>query len=338
MAEQAAVKKFEPTPEMKALLARTASNNMQEQAIARQEFAKALELPLRQGIMSGDILGDIFETIQLDRGIAPEFPLDFLAPGTEREYVAYTISNQGKIPQKNIEGDYVIVPCYEVGASIDWNLKYARNARWDIVAKGLNVLRQQFVKKNNDDGFHTLLAAGLDRNIVCFDSDAAPSQFTKRLVSEGKVIMRRNGGGNSTSQNPFKLTDIMLSSEGMQDIRNWNVDQVDEFTRREIFTAEDGGINRIFGCNLQELLEFGENQEYQLYYNQTLAGTMPTGDNEIALGLDLSKRDSFVHPVDQPLEVFQDPTLHRERRDGYYAWASSGYGCLDNRPVIILSF
>ena len=42
-----------------------------------------------------------------------------------------------------------------------------------------------------------LLAAGVDRNIVVFDSDADAGQFTKRLVSLMKTVMRRNGGGNS---------------------------------------------------------------------------------------------------------------------------------------------
>lgn len=42
-------------------------------------------------------------------------------------------------------------------------------------------------KKINDDAWHTLLAAGLDRNVVVYDSAATAGQFTKRLVSLMKV-------------------------------------------------------------------------------------------------------------------------------------------------------
>ena len=82
---------FEPTPEMNQLLSRAGSLQREESLAATSELAKALELPLRQGVMSGNILGDIFEAINLQPGATAEFPLDFLAPGTEKEFVAFTI-------------------------------------------------------------------------------------------------------------------------------------------------------------------------------------------------------------------------------------------------------
>ena len=63
----------------------------------------------------------------------------------------------------------------------------------------MQVLEASFVKKINDNGWHTMLTAGADRNILVFDGDASAGQFTKRLVSLMKVIMRRNGGGNTGS-------------------------------------------------------------------------------------------------------------------------------------------
>ena len=62
-------------------------------------------------------------------------------------------------------------------------------------------LEAGFVKKMNDDGWHTLLAAGVDRNVLVFDADASNGQFTKRLISLMKTVMRRNAGGNSGSLN-----------------------------------------------------------------------------------------------------------------------------------------
>ena len=329
---------FEPTPEMNDLLVRAGSLKKEESLSATAELAKALELPLRKGVMSGDIQDGIFEAIRLEAGATAEFPLDFLAPGTEKDFVAYTIPNHGRIPERHVEGDYVMVPTYDVGASIDWLLKYARDARWDVVGRAMSVMEAQCTKKMNDDGWHTIISAGVDRNLLVFDGDAANAAFSKRLVSLMKTVMRRNGGGNSSSINRGQLTDLFISPEGIEDIRNWGVDEVDPITRRELITQDGGLLLRIFQVNLHDLDELGEGQEYQNYYTSDLGGTMPGGDVEIVVGLDLRNTDSFVMPVRADVQIFEDDTLHRQRRAGLYGWAEHGFAVLDNRRVLLGSF
>jgi hypothetical protein len=331
-------KYFEPTPEMDQLLIKAGSGNREESLAATAELAKALELPLRRGVMSGDILDGIFQAIRLAPGATSEFPLDFLSPGTEKEFVAYTIPNHGRIPERHVEGDYVMVPTYDVGASIDWLLKYARDARWDVVGRAMDVMQSQFVKKMNDDGWHTLISAAADRNVMVYDGDATAGQFSKRLVSLMKVIMRRNGGGNSTSINRGELTDLYISPEGIEDIRNWGVDEVDPVTRRDLIVSDAGLMVRIFNVNLHTLDELGEGQEYQLFYSSDLSGSLPSSKVEIVVGLDLRNTDSFVMPVRAGLEVFEDDTLHRQRRAGLYGFAEHGFAVLDTRRVLLGAF
>ena len=329
-------KLFQPTDKMNALLKASASANPQESLAATMEIAKALETPLRKGVLNGDILNGIFEVIRLTESATSEFPLDFLDPGSENEFVSYSIPNHGYLPQRHVEGDYVMVPTYDIGNAIDWNMKYARDARWDVVGRAMEVLEAGFVKKWNDDGWNTIISAAADRNIIVLDSDAAAGQFTKRLVSLMKLVMRRNGGGNSTSNNRGKLTDLFLSPEAMEDIRNWNVDEVDEVTRREIFVSDgDNAMNRIFGVNLHDLDELGEGQEYQLYFTSELGGSMPGTDVEIVVGLDLRANDSFVMPVRENLEITPDDSMHRMRRMGLYGWSEQGFAVLDNRRVLL---
>lgn len=328
------------TPEQiakaKELLRATASYNPETSRGAMMQLVESLQLPLRQGVLNGDITGGIFEVVQLDSNATSDFPLDFLSPGSEVEHVAFTIPNHGYIPQRHVEGDYVHVTTYPIGNAIDWNLRYARDARWDVVSRAMEVWRSGFVKKVNDDAWQTILTAGYDRNIIVYDSDAAAGQFTKRLVSLMKTVMRRNGGGNSTSVNRGKLTDLYLSPEAMEDIRNWNIDQIDEVTRREIFVAsEDNAINRIFGVNLHDLDELGEGQEYNNYFDTTLGATLPTSDVEIVVGLDLSKNDCFLMPMREEPQLFDDPVLHRSQRAGVYGWAELGLACLDSRRVLV---
>ena len=329
---------FNPTPEMEQILRQSGSLVKEESLGATAELAKALEIPLRKGVMSGDILDGIYEAVRLAPGASAEFPLDFLAPGTESDFVAYTIPNHGRIPERHVEGDYVMVPTYDVGASIDYLLKYARDARWDVVGRAMDVLQAQFTKKMNDDGWHTILSAGVDRNILVYDADATAGYFSKRLVSLMKTIMRRNGGGNSSSVNRGQMTDLYLSPEGLEDIRNWGVDEVDDITRRELITREGGLLSRIFQVNLHDIDELGEGQEYQNYYSTDLSGSLPGSKKEIVVGLDLSSNDSFVMPVRQEVQIFEDDTLHRQKRAGMYGWAEHGFAVLDNRRVLLGAF
>ena len=225
--------KDRPTPEFIELLKRSGDSDKSIAIQAQREIAKALELPLRKGVLFGDIVGNIFEAMPLEPGATPEFPLDLLAPGTETDHVAFTNPGNGRIPERHVEGDYVMINTYGITSSIDFLLKYAREANWNVVARAMQVLESSFVKKINDDGWHTLLAAAVDRNILVYDGDAAAGQFTKRLVSLMKTVMRRNGGGNSVTA-PGRLTDMYCSPEAIEDIRNWGVDQLDEVSRREV--------------------------------------------------------------------------------------------------------
>ena len=154
----------QPSPEFIDLLKRAGSINKAESLAAQAKIAKALELPLREGVLVGDIVGNIFERVQMQPGTSTEFPLDLISPGEEADFVAYTNPGHGRIPERTVEGDYVMVPTYSITNSIDFLLRYAREARWDVVARAAQVMEAGFVKKMNDDGWHTLLATALDRD------------------------------------------------------------------------------------------------------------------------------------------------------------------------------
>jgi len=329
-----------PSDEFISLLRKSGDADVNVAQAAQREFAKALELPLRKGVLVGNILGNIFETINVEAGSTTEFPLDLISPGLEGEHVAYTNPGHGRIPERSVEGDYVMIPTYNIASSVDYLLRYAREARWDIVGRAMQVMEAGFVKKMNDDGWHTLLAAGVDRNILVYDGDATRGMFTKRLVSLMQTVMRRNSGGNAASVGRGRLTDLYVSPEALEDIRNWGLDQVDEVTRREIYTSAEGGapITRIFGVNIHDLDELGVGQEYQSFFTSELGGNLQGSDDELVIGLDQSSNDSFVMPVKEQLQVFEDPTLHRQQRAGYYGWAELGFGVLDNRRIILGSF
>lgn len=327
---------LEITEDMKELFVKSGDGNKAVALAAQQEIAKAIELPLREGVQSGDVTGGIFSPVTDG---TQEFPTDLLAPGTEGQFVAYTNPGHGYIPQRSVESDYVRVTSYQIASSIDFLLKYAKNANWSILDRAMEVMEMSFVKKINDDAWHTLLAAAVDRNILIYDPDAANGQITKRLFSLLKTSMKRNAGGNGPT-NRGRATDAFLSIEGIEDIRNWGVDQLDEVSRREVYLSADGGapLSRIYGVNLHDMFEFGDGQEYQDYFLSDLGGALASGDVELGIALDLQNKNSFVMPVTESLQVFEDDTLHRQQRQGYYGWMGAGFGVLDGRRIMAFSF
>jgi hypothetical protein len=307
------------------LLRKTGDKDPIVASVAQKSLAAAITPVIRQGVTPGDTILELFDKTVFDPNARIEYPIDFYRPENASEFTAYVIPNQGKIPQRHVEGDYVTVPTYDIGNSIDWLKRYAREARWDIVGRALEVLEAGFVKKLNDDSWHTILAAGFDRNLLVNDANATAGQFTKRLVSLLKLVMRRNAGGNSASTNRGRLTHIFLSPEAIEDMRNWGIDEADDFTRREIFLSDDSAGTSVFGIKIIPLDELGESQEYQLYYQNVIAtgasnNGMAASDVELVIGIDATVNDAFVMPIREELEVYEDPTLSRERRQGFWRY------------------
>lgn len=331
-----------PTEQMVELLKRTASNDEKERTVAMQALAAALQVPLREGLLNGDILDNIFTPEPLDPGATAEYPLDLYQQHNDGQYVAYTISSEGAIPTRTVVSDSITVQTYKMGNSIDWLLDYARAARWNVVSRAMEVLQNGFIRKMNTDGWRALISAAAGRTDyqggapMVFDSGATAGQFTKRLVSLMKTTMARLAGGNSTTPNRGRLTDLYVSEEALEDIREWDADEVDDFTRRDIFLASDesGPLAKIYGVNLHPLFELGVGQEFQNFAD-SIGVTMGTSDEEIVVGLDLSKSDSFVMPIKEPITVFDDPFLHRRGKAGVYAWTNLGFAVLDPRRVIL---
>jgi hypothetical protein len=343
---KASVEQEQLTDGAKRLLVNAGSNDREVAIAAQAKIAdgvtEALRNPvqaeIREGIMDGDIVSDIFASEDFSTTGDMQIPLDLLTPGTEKEHVAYTMPDHGKIPLRRVEGDYIQLNTYPIGSSIDCTRRYLRNARFDILRRMMEVLELSFVKKNNDDGWQTLITAGKGRGLVAYDADATAGQFTPKLASLMKTVVRRNGGGNSSSINRKRLTDLYVSPEAMEDMVSWGLDLISDDLRSEIHRSESGGVSGMYGVNFHDLDELGVGQEYQNYYT-AIGGLMGGSDTEIVVGLDQSSADSsFLHPVTEDLTITEDESLHRSGLVGFYGSMEGGWAVLDVRHVLVGSF
>jgi hypothetical protein len=334
------------------VLKATAASDPVVRAKAITEFFTAVQLPVRQAIFDGDNTSDIFTVTTLPPGVSPEIPVDIIAPGTEGDYRAFTNPGKGYIPAVMSAGDKFTLATIGDANAVEWDLEHARNARWDIIGRYMEALVAGFVKKQNDNCWHTLLAGVADRGLTVYDAGASVGQFTKKLFSLARCAFARNAGGNQTSLKKGRMTDIYLSCEGIEEILNWNLDQVPDAVRSQLYSMS-GGDNTtldILKVKLHEMYELGVGQEYQTYYTSTLAASLvpiigsthTVADIELAVALDLATRDSFVLLETQALELFQDgaegSALHRQQKGGAYGWRRYGCGVLDTRRCAALSY
>lgn len=325
--------------ELVQLLRSTAAEDPATALDAQRALAVSVNEPLRKGVFDESNHDGIFDRMVLPPGAQANFVLDFVKPGEEDiNFTAVTLPKQGRVPERHVEGDELWVPTYKIANAIDWSLDYARDGRFDIVARALDVYRKGFTRKLNEDAWHTLLAAADARGLVINDPIAQNGQFTKELISRMWTSMKRNAGGNG---NAGALTDVYLSMEAVEDIRAWDESEIDDVTRREILSSAGRNMLTLYGVNLHPMTEFGVGQEYQLYMTNVLGRAvtaLDAGDNEFVIGLDLSTRDSFVNPIRQELQTFPDDKLHRQQRAGFYGWMTLGWAVLDNRRLMLGTF
>jgi hypothetical protein len=339
------------SPESKKLLRATASTNKTEAMAAMKAFATEITGPLKQAVFAPNTLTvegvDIYQKIDVSDTDNLRFPLDIVAPGTEDDYVAFTMPKQGRVPERHVEGDELYIQTYKIANAIDWDLDFARDARWDVVARAMDVFQAGFTKRINDDGWHVILASANSAGYLIKDSAATAGFFTPALVYRMKTNQRRRVRNGD-------MTHIFVSSEALEDIRNWTTTQVSDWVRRDLFYApSDGGntlqparpaVVSLNGVQICELKELGEGngvtaEEYQQYWVSTLSGSFTSSKVELVIGLDLSKKDSFIMPIKTPLEVFETgEQLHRQGRAGVYGWTRLGMSAVDNRRCILGEF
>jgi hypothetical protein len=320
---------LEVTEEMSNLLKATASDDLAVAQEHREALAQVVRGAWKAGVLEPDLLGDIFSRIALAAGSDAKFPFDFYAPGLEGRFKAIVMPKEGAVPDRVIEGDEIYVPTYKIYSSISWSLDYARDARWDVVARAIEVYTNAFVRKLNDDGWHVILQAA-STNSVINDAGASSGVFTKKLLLDMMTGIKRLTGGRNS-----RLTDLYISPEVLADIRNFDNTALDDLTLRNLLTSGEDVIPSLYGVRLHEMQELGVGQEYQDYLENTIGASLAASDDEFVVGWDGMHRDSFVMPIRETMKMFDDPTLHRKAKAGVYGWMEIGFAALDTRRALL---
>lgn len=342
--------------EMQELFKATAEFSPEGSA-ARKEFAAALTTPILQKIELESIMRQLFAVERLGPGAQAVYPVaeDFQIP-------VWVLPGLGYVAQNFIEGigEEVYVPTFTIDASADWKLTYARDSRIDIAQRAAARVAKDIARYEEECGWRVIMPAattafagkGLlgSRPAPIYEinpSSTGAGYLSKELINKMMVGFKRIGR---------TLTDLYVSPEDAADIREWTDTDIDPVTRREIFQA--AGMGSIWNVRLHEVRHLGATGLYNInsndsgygkffvdgsgYYNSyapdnanitNADGTVGTLGETQVMGFDMSVNDSLVMPIRKDYEAYDDPTLLRVQKQGFFGWAEIGFACLDSRML-----
>lgn len=337
--------------QLKELFKATASDETAQKAVAQ-----AISVPILQLVRDASLARQLFTVEVLEAGAQASYPIadDFEAP-------VWLLPKVGAVPQNYIEvaGEEVYVPTFRISTSFDWALRYAREGRIDIAQRAMRNAARAIVDYEEESAWRVLAPAATSAfpgkgllgprpaPLVEISGSVAAGFLSKELINQMMVKMKRNRR---------TLTDLYVAPEDMADIREWSDSQVDDITRREIFVGS--GMNGIFGVKLHEVQQLGATGKYNINSADSAGGIFrvgsggkfndyePTNANKVdanlalvtagetqVYGFDLTSNDSLVMPIREELQFFDDPTLHRHQKAGFYGWEEIGLACLDPRMM-----
>ena len=343
--------------EMQKLFRATADINTREGLASNREFAQALTTPILQAIERESIMRELFAVERLGPGAQASYPVaeDFEIP-------VWVLPGLGYVAQNFIEGigEEVYVPTFTIDASGDWKLTYARDSRVDIAARAAEKAAKAISDYEEECGWRVILPAATSnffgkgllgsRPAPIYEINPASTgagYLSKELINKMIVGFKRIGR---------TLTDLYVAPEDAADIREWTDTDIDPVTRREIFQA--AGMGSIWNVTLHEIQHLGATGLYNIngnssaygkfiadgseqYNNYTLDnpnvtaadGTVSTLGETQVIGFDLSVNDSLVMPIRKDYEAYDDPTLLRRQKAGFFGWEEIGFACLDPRML-----
>lgn len=343
---------------MKELFRATAAVDTEAGLAAYREFCAAIKTPILQEIKYRSTARELFAVEVLDPGAQAVYPVadDFELP-------VWVLPGMGYAAQNFIEGvgEDVYVPTFTIDTAAEWKLSYARESRVDIAARAIKKAAGAMAEYEEECAWRVIVPAGTTnfaatgllkaRGAPIYEVGAAKSgagYLSKELINKMIIGFQRVGR---------TLTDLWVSPEDYGDMREWTETDIDPVTRREVFQA--GGMGSIWNINIHVLPHLGGPGKFNIndstssyglfkdtagsYGDYTLDnanvvdanGVVTTAGETQIWGFDMTANDSLVMPIKEEFKTFEDPTLHRRQKQGFYGWESIGFACLDARMLSI---
>ncbi len=271
---------------------------------SRADFVLPL-LPAQSTVRS------IFTVEELAPGATPSYPISF--EDVRWAYIAPTLSGPAAIV---LQGDEIFVPQLKMQGYVEFPSQFAADARYNIVQKATNALKNSMIQKEEVVGWRvakaTISGVRSDQTVWTGGIGSAGNLFPAFSISGMNLLYTR------MQQMGRELTDVFMTPLRYADVRNFQTAQIDYATQREIIQNAGLPGATLFGATIHTV------------YNTNLIN-----DGE-AFGFD--KRSFCVMPITRQLITRDDPMAFTRDAIGTHAFTTMGFACMDPWAISRIRF
>lgn len=287
-------------------------NTTPEAEDLRRDFAQTRGELLLPVLRQQSLIRQIF-TESFTNGQQIPFPIR-----SKRIRAAWFMASISGVPQRTGEADEIVFPTFYIKGGVRWYLDYAKAGNYELIEGLENDQMDEIAYKENLAGWTLIKAAEASGDMLVISKLATDGdRFSVNVMIE--IITQQE-----EQPDRRKITDIYLSPRRYNEMLKWaqlNVEELDDGTRREIFT---GGPERISNILRSWNVAFHKCFDPE-FVNDTKCycfdGTR------------------FGHmPVDKRWETVHDDQAKMTWEDGWIGREQLGFGITDLPSGLVYSF
>jgi len=353
--------KFERSKEQLELVKAMASADKAEAYEAQQAMAEFVGPVISDVINTAPTLSNIFSDTTYDFDDNPSIPVDLFYDITDEDYIkVWSQSVPGGLPSNTVipTASEMKIATYTLDSAWNFDKRYARKSRLDVVAKVFSRMAQEVMLKQERTSANVILGTLADNAanqlVAGTSTRLLPADFNNLVVRAKRVNASWTKG--TPAGRVGGVTDLWMSPERMADLRAMAYNPINtvdsdgsvasgadsgltapDAMRSQLFSA--GGFPSFYGLAIHEINELGKGQRYTKVFDSLYNGTFSGTADDLILGVDMSAGGLIRAVAADPesnnsiqLEV-DDQFVSRQRKIGYYMALEEGRVVLDSRTI-----
>ncbi len=362
------------TPEQLTLLANMVSKDLAVRSAARQAFAEFVAKTVQEVIQQASTTAGIYTDLEFDQNSDATIPLDTYYDENAGLFTIWSQTIQGGLPTNSTQGvSELKLQTYSLDSAISFRNQWVEASRLDVVGKSLTRMAQEFMIRQDYNGWVVLLKAlanASNRNkkhVIRADTAGVLILDTlNKLLTRAKRINASFNNGTPDPARTRGITDLYVSPEIMEQVRaiayqpmNTRAGSVatsgataipaPESLREQVF--RNGGASELYNITLNEINELGVGFDYNNMFaisagattyaksDESGSATFNGATEQILVGVDKT-RDALIRPVQvdsvsrgQLTMEEDDSFTKRSGKMGFFGKVEEGRVCLDARAL-----
>ena len=369
--------KLKNTPEQVELIKALGSKNPAVAREASEAFAAFLGPVIQQVLLQAGSASNIYTDAPFNEDDSPSYPLDLYYNEGVGNISVWSQGMAGGLPTSMVSGGQELkIATYRLDSAVGFLKKYARRSRLDVVSKGLERMAQEILIKQERNAWAVVLKALANATTNSTAHVIAGTTENVFQVHDMNTLLTLNkrineSFDNGTPDNAYSngITDLFVSPEVMEQVRAFAYQPMNtqgaagtavsannagialpDNLREGIYRS--AGLPEIYGIALNELLELGVDEKYNVLFKSLIdadsatvvgknGGSFSSSADELLIGVDNSK-GAFIRPVATQdnasggsFTVLPDDQFsQRADKTGFYGFLEEGRVCIDARAVV----